>query len=122
MKVTGMLKGQIDMVAMSLSLKVYRFKQLSGETAQFTVRPETGSDRFRRLNSLRSRRLAAACFHGYEAFMLECFRINPHAKFRTALASYDGLRDFHDNAYRVGNVDIGHRTRYDAACMCEGAS
>jgi hypothetical protein len=44
--------------------------------------------------NVQQRRIASACWHAHRDFMREVFTINPSAKIKTALATYDGKRDF----------------------------
>ena len=113
-----MLEGQVRMIAMGMHLRVANLKRLNGNSLQFVLWPENGSDRFRRKNAALNRRLNATCWHGYEEFMAECYRLNPNAKFRTALASYSDVVDFHRQVRDAEPISIGGGVSYQEACMC----
>lgn len=63
----------------------------------------------------------AVCFHGFEAFMRECFKINENAQIRTAKAAYLGLEDFERKYPAVGEANVGSQTcfvAYSECCDC----
>jgi len=65
----------------------------------------------------------AVCFHGFEAFMRECFEVNPEAQIRTKKAAYLGLEDFRRKYPAVGETNVGSQAcfvAYSECCDCEG--
>ena len=53
------------------------------------------------------RRIAAACWHAHRDVMTEIFRLFPSAKIITAMATYDGVRDYLDNFALTRLTNIG---------------
>jgi hypothetical protein len=67
------------------------------------------------------RRVHAVCWHGHADFMALVFRADPVARFETAFATYDGVRDFADNYRQTAWRNIGARIAPVAAasaCRC----
>jgi hypothetical protein len=63
----------------------------------------------------------AVCFHGFEAFMRECFKLNPEAIIRTTRAAYLGLADFEEKFEGVGSQNVGslyNPMQYRDSCHC----
>lgn len=65
----------------------------------------------------------AVCFHGFEAFMRECFKLNPNAILRSAQAAFLGLEDFDRKYQAVGMANVGSQmypVQYREECDCYG--
>jgi hypothetical protein len=119
----------LDVIASELGIQVEHGPDFFGPRARrIDVRlfPEGGSDQFRliRISSyLKSgrRRIHAVCWHGHYAFMRAVFMLDPNAKFRTALDTWDGRQDFFERAAASGHKNIGSMVEplaYGNACDC----
>ncbi len=63
----------------------------------------------------------AVCFHGFRAFMRECFNKNENAIIRTAKAAYLGKEDFEAKWPAVGATYVGSQmcpVQYQECCDC----
>ena len=98
-----------------------------GGTESSKYRALTGRMKFRKygisymMHGRGPRYGAAVCFHGFRAFMRECFKRNPHAIIRTAKAAYLGSEDFEAKWPRVGAQNVGSQVcpvAYSECCDC----
>lgn len=119
----------LDVIAAELGIQVERGSDFFGPRARrigVKLFPEKGSDQFRLIRATSytksgRRRVHAVCWHGHYAFMRAVFMLDANAKFRTALATWDGRQDFFDRAYYSGHRNIGSMVEplaHGNACDC----
>lgn len=60
-----------------------------------------------------SRGVAAACWHATRDFFTALYEVNPHAKIKTAVATYNDVHDFEGKF-----PSTGYKLQYNQACRC----
>lgn len=68
------------------------------------------------------RRVYAVCWHGFRDFFRACFKYEPEARFRTALAHWKGSEDFEARFEETATVTVGSRMAprcWADICKCE---
>jgi len=53
------------------------------------------------------RKVAAVCWHGHRDFMRAVFRLDPNARFKTAIADWKGSEDFEDRFAQTAYNNVG---------------
>lgn len=66
------------------------------------------------------RRINAACWHLNRDLYVEIFKLNPDARIKTALATYNGWQDFLDSYPETGEANIG--SYYNPLYMSEACN
>jgi hypothetical protein len=85
---------------------------------------ERGAARWQRYSASaygNGRRVHAVCWHGFRAFFRAVYAIEPAARFKTAMAVYNGSDDFETVHPRTGAKNIGsafNPVRADEPCDC----
>lgn len=70
----------------------------------------------------RGRRVNAACWHGYYAFMRELYRLAPDAVIRSTMATYRSADELEDTAWQSETRNVGSQVApvpYSEACQCD---
>lgn len=75
---------------------------VKGDAHSFVLRPESGSDLWRKIG-YGGRRVNAVTWDGHYVFMERVLNVWPEGRIKSALADYRGLEDFYAKA---------HATRY----------
>jgi hypothetical protein len=67
------------------------------------------------------RHIRAACYHAYRDFLYAAFERSPHVRVITALAVYEGFRNFESTYRRTGKLNVGsyfEPVRFEDCCDC----
>ena len=73
-------------------------------------RGEAGDAPYQRISKsyyMNERRTHAVCWHGFRDFFRACFALAPNAKFRTAIATWNGSDDFENRFRNTGFANVG---------------
>lgn len=68
------------------------------------------------------RRMVAVCYHGHYAFMRRLFELAPDVVICSAMATFNGAKEFEEKAEEVEYRNIGSQaypTYYGDACDCD---
>jgi hypothetical protein len=67
--------------------------RVEGDAGSFVLRPERGSDKWRKIGH-GGRRVNAISWEGHYVFLERVFNVHPTGRVRSCLADYQGLADF----------------------------
>lgn len=125
---SNITKSELFNIARSLHMSLHNFEEKKPGIYRFTLRPLKDCQFYRRDRHL-IRKIYAVCFHGHVKFFVEVFKLDPNARFYTALAASAGLdtkvvtRESIDEFYdAVGDINIGSMIEpclYSDACDCD---
>lgn len=128
MRVTTTLsRGELAEIAAENHVQLNEYREAGHERGTgrqhhaFTIRPATGDDTYRKMNSHNGRRVWAVCWHGHYAFMAALLEEDPYARIRSAVADWKGRDDFHTRAPDTAWDEVGPMIYRHAACEdCAG--
>lgn len=81
----------------------------SAKGRQFRVKVNPGArpNRYQRINAVTGRKVNAVCWHGFRDFFLAVYRIEPGAKFVTAVDTWKNSADFEARFRESGYRNVG---------------
>lgn len=84
----------------------------SAKGRQFRVKVNPGAkpNRYQRINAITGRKVNAVCWHGFRDFFRAVYRIEPNARFVTAVDTWSGSADFEARFRASGYRNVGTLT------------
>jgi hypothetical protein len=127
MRINGLTVKQLWAIANTMKISLFNVRETGDKVkwVHFVLRPKSGSDRYRKIkvscnNNNKSRRIFAVCCHGHYDFLERVFKKNPEARVRSAATSFDGAKEFIEEAYRDYDLLISRPSAmYYNDCNCE---
>ena len=77
---------------------------------------EAGDTKYQRESWSSGASVHAVCWHGFRDFFRACFKRNPDALFKTAMATWCGSDDFERRYQDTGMKDVGSMMQPALAC------